>query len=121
MTPSQLKYNDLLKLLSKINKNLEQIDVKLGNLLASKEASEQETDKRRKELEALDVMTLLSLPDHLRKTATILNRLGRATADQVSNQSGKARAVESSYLNQLVVMGHVKKNRKGRYVHFYIE
>ena len=66
-------------------------------------------------------MTLLSLPDHLRKTAMILSRLGRATASQVSAESGRARAVESGYLNQLVVMGHVKKMMEGRVVYFYIE
>lgn len=121
MTPNQSKHNDLRKILNKINENLEQINVKLGKLIKSREALEQAADKRREELEALDVMTLLSLPDHLRKTAMILCRLGRATAGQVSKESGRARAVESGYLNQLVVMGHVKKMREGRDVYFYIE
>lgn len=121
MTPNRLKPNDLLEILSKINENLEQINVKLGKLIESKEATELANDERRKGFEALDVMTLLSLPDHLRKTAMILSRLGRATADQVSRESGRERAVESSYLNQLVVMGHVKKVREGRDVCFYVE
>jgi hypothetical protein len=107
--------------LQKINRNLEQINVKLGQLLQSTNNPQKAAWEERKELESLDVMTLLSLPDHLRKTAMILSRLGRATAGQVSTESRRARAVESSYLNQLVVMGHVKKHRKGRDVYFYIE
>jgi predicted transcriptional regulator len=66
-------------------------------------------------------MTLLSLPDHLRKTAMILNRLSRATASQVAQETKRARAVESSYLNQLVVMGHIHKTRQGRDVYFYLD
>jgi len=71
---------------------------------------------------ALDVMTLLSLPDHLRKTAMVICKMNAgATADEVAKETGKARAVESSYLNQLVTMGHLKKKRKGRKVYFYLE
>ena len=64
--------------------------------------------------EALDVMTLLPLPDHLRKTAVSICKLGRATADDVSGQTKRARAVESGYLNQLVLMNYLKKERQGR-------
>ena len=121
MTPNQSKYDDLIKILGKINKNLESINVKLENLIESREVTVKVADEKKNEGEALDVMTLLSLPDHLRKTAMILCRLGRATADEVSIESGRKRAVESGYLNQLVVMGHVKKTREGRVVYFYIE
>jgi hypothetical protein len=69
----------------------------------------------------LDVMTLLSMPDHLRKTAMTLCRCGRATAEEVSVQTSRARAVESAYLNQLVIMGHLKKERKGRKAYFYAD
>lgn len=69
----------------------------------------------------LDVMTLLSLPDHLRKTAVTLCKLDQATADQIAEQTKRARAVESGYLNQLVLMGYVKKERRGRKAYFYIE
>lgn len=71
--------------------------------------------------DALDVMTLLSLPDHLRKSAMVICRVNEATADEVAEETQRARAVESSYLNQLVNMGHLKKRRKGRRVYFYIE
>ncbi len=70
--------------------------------------------------EALDVMTLLSLPDHLRKTATIASRLGRATAKEIADVTKRARAVESGYMNQLVRMGYLKKERSGRRVLFSV-
>ncbi len=71
--------------------------------------------------DVLDVMTLLSLPDHLRKTAVTLCKLDHATADQVAEHTKRARAVESGYLNQLVLMGYVKKERRGRKAYFYVE
>lgn len=70
--------------------------------------------------ETLDVMTLLSLPDHLRKTATVASSLGRATAEEIAEKTSRARAVESGYLNQLVRMGYLKKERRGRKVLFSV-
>jgi ArsR family transcriptional regulator, lead/cadmium/zinc/bismuth-responsive transcriptional repressor len=70
---------------------------------------------------SLDVMTLLSMPDHLRKTAMAICRSGRATAEETAEQTSRARAVESSYLNQLVIMGYLKKERKGRKAYFFID
>ncbi len=69
----------------------------------------------------LDVTTLLNLPDHLRKSAMAIASLGEATASEVAKETGRVRAVESDYLNQLVSLGHVKKKRKGRDVYFYLE
>jgi len=70
---------------------------------------------------SLDVMTLLSMPDHLRKTAMSICRCGRATAEEIAVQTSRARAVESAYLNQLVIMGYLKKERKGRKAYFYVD
>jgi hypothetical protein len=70
---------------------------------------------------SLDVMTLLSMPDHLRKTAMSICRCGRATAEEIAEQTTRARAVESAYLNQLVIMGYLKKERKGRKAYFYVD
>lgn len=70
--------------------------------------------------EPLDVMTLLSLPDHLRKTAMVTSKLGKATADEIAASTNRARAVESGYLNQLVRMGYLKKERSGRKVLFSV-
>jgi hypothetical protein len=70
---------------------------------------------------SLDVMTLLSMPDHLRKTAMAICRCGRGTAEEIAGQTRRARAVESAYLNQLVLMGYLKKERKGRKAYFYVD
>lgn len=69
-------------------------------------------------LRALDVLSLLELPDHLRKTAMALAKLGEGTAEDVARLTGRERAVESSYLNQLTRMGYVKKRRAGKKVVF---
>ena len=70
---------------------------------------------------SLDVMTLLSMPDHLRKTAMAICRCARATAEEIAEQTRRARAVESAYLNQLVIMGYLKKERKGRKAYFFVD
>lgn len=67
---------------------------------------------------ALDVLSLLELPDHLRKTAMALAKMGEGTAEDVARATGRERAVESAYLNQLARMGYVKKRRVGRKVVF---
>ena len=69
----------------------------------------------------LDTMTLLSLPMSLRKTVMALYKLEKATAEEIAKETKRLRAVESAAANQLVRMGYLKKNRKGRTVYFYIE
>ncbi|MEA1904962.1 MAG: helix-turn-helix domain-containing protein [Candidatus Hadarchaeota archaeon] len=70
---------------------------------------------------ALDVMALLSIPDHLRKSALAIVRLGKATAADVAEETGRSRAIESAYLNQLVRMGYLKNRREGRTVYFQVQ
>ena len=79
------------------------------------------TSLQRTSPDALDVMTLLSLPDHLRKTATAVSSLGETTAEEVARETGRVRALESGYLNQLERMGHFKKRKRGRKTYFSIE
>ena len=110
----------------KISRNLEALASKVDLLLTSPrrtiplKAIEEKTGKNQIPYEALDVMTLLSLPDHLRKTAVTICKLGRATAADVAEETGRARAAESNYLNQLVTMKHVQRERKGKKVYFYV-
>ena len=108
-----------LQVLEKIRENLERLNEKMEVMIELQKHG-------RKDLQPLpeaplDVMTLLSMPDHLRKTAMTVCRLGRATAEEVAQQTHRARAVESAYLNQLVIMGHLKKERKGRKAYFYVD
>ncbi len=108
-----------LNILEKIRENLEKLNEKMEVMIELQKHG-------RKDIQPLpeaplDVMTLLSMPDHLRKTAMTVCRLGRATADELAQQTHRARAVESAYLNQLVIMGHLKKERKGRKAYFYVD
>jgi len=71
------------------------------------------TDKR--------LFRILELPKHLQTTVLTLLKLGHATATEVSETTDKARAVESAYLNQLVVMKIARKERKGRKAFFSVD
>jgi len=108
-----------VRILDKIRESLEKLNEKMEIMIELQKTG-------RKDLQLLpeaplDVMTLLSMPDHLRKTAMTVCRLGRATAEEVAEQTHRARAVESGYLNQLVIMGHLEKERKGRKAYFYVD
>ena len=61
---------------------------------------------------------LLSLPDNLRKTYLIVTSEGECSATRVSDLTGRSRAIESSYLNQLVRMGWLTKHRNSKTLHF---
>jgi len=102
---------------------LNEINEKLGRIANAQililEALKRSDSEESKKL-PLDVDALLTLPDHLRRTAMAVGELGSATADQVATQTGRTRAAESDYLNQLVKMGYLKKERKGRTVFFSI-
>jgi len=106
------------RLLQKIKESLDRLNEKVDVMIDITRHNPSETHTIP---DALDVMTLLSLPDHLRKTAVTLCKLGEATAEEVAEQTARARAVESSYLNQLVMMGYLKKERRGRKAYFYVE
>ena len=108
-----------LQILEKIRENLERLNEKIEVMIELQKHG-------RKDIQPipeapLDVMTLLSMPDHLRKTAMTVCKLGRATAEEIAQQTHRARAVESAYLNQLVIMGYLKKERKGRKAYFYVD
>jgi len=108
-----------LQVLEKIRENLERLNEKMEIMIELQKRGSRDVQPLPEA--PLDVMTLLSMPDHLRKTAMTLCRLGQATAEDVAEQTHRARAVESAYLNQLVVMGHLKKERRGRKAFFCVD
>jgi hypothetical protein len=61
---------------------------------------------------------LFLLPDHLRKTFMIVASKGECNAAIVSNLTGRSRAIESSYLNQLARMGWLERRRELRSICF---
>jgi hypothetical protein len=109
-----------LNILEKIEESLERLNDKIEVMIELEKHQGKDVQQLVPDA-PLDVMTLLSMPDHLRKTAMTLCRMGRATADEISEQTRRARAVESAYLNQLVIMGYLKKERKGRKAYFYAD
>jgi len=107
---------DLSKIMKRIEKKID--------LLVGKEGVERPAKKPEEATRfggALDIATLLSLPDHLRKSAMTIMKLGRAMAEDVAKETGRARAIESAYLNHLARMGYVKKGKDGRRVYFSAE
>ncbi len=107
-------------ILEKIRENLERLNEKIEVMIELQKHDRKDSAEPLQDT-PLDVMTLLSMPDHLRKTAMTVCRCGRATADEIAQQTTRARAVESAYLNQLVLMGYLKKERQGRKAYFYAQ
>lgn len=67
----------------------------------------------------LSINDVLSLPKHMQTTLVALHKLkGEADAEEIAEVTRRARAVESMYLNNLRVMGFLKKERRGRKVFF---
>jgi hypothetical protein len=123
---NELSNRKPLNILEKIEENLEKLNDKMEIMIEiQKNGDNSENKSQRASLglpdASLDVMTLLSMPDHLRKTAMTICRNERATAEEIAKQTKRARAVESAYLNQLVTMGYLKKERKGRKAYFFID
>lgn len=98
--------------LEEIKKILARIDEKLTQVL--------ELQNRQLSHGTFVPSTLASLPEHLRKTALAVATMGEGTAEQVSTQTGRTRAAESDYLNQLADRGFLKKKRKGREAYFRV-
>jgi len=96
--------------------SLEGIEKVLNKILAT--LDEIKEGRRRTGLE--DLPDWISLPDRLRTTLVEVFKLVQATADDVGLKTKRARAVESGYLNQLVLMGYLKKERVGRKAYFYV-
>ncbi len=61
---------------------------------------------------------LISLPDHLRRTYMVVLQKGECSATIVSNNTGRCRAIESNYLNQLRRMGWVNKRKISKTTNF---
>jgi len=95
-----------------LEKKLAEIDKKLDQLL--------KLHTKPLHRRAFVPKTLTSLPEHLRKTALAIATMGEATAKQVAAKTGRTRAAESDYLNQLADRDFLKKQRMGREVHFQV-
>ncbi|MBW3581946.1 MAG: transcriptional regulator [Euryarchaeota archaeon] len=104
-----------VKLLTEIARGIKDLNKRINDLVEMQakilESRQSATPKALKQEEPLDALTLLELPDHLRRTAMALHQLGRATAETVSDMTGNSRSIESAYLNQLQRQGYIHKER----------
>ncbi len=96
--------------LSALEKQVFKMDMRLQNL------AEKRIIIKVKELDA-------SLPAHLHKSLQALNQLQAAKAEDVAKLTGRARAAESSILNELARFGVITKEnrRQGRFVLFKVK
>jgi hypothetical protein len=110
---------------SKLNRKVDSVVEFSGKILKAQEESLEKVSSK-SFLEdsvqpAPDMMTLLSLPGSLRRTVMACYKLGEASADDLSRETERLRAVESACANQLVRMGFLSKRREGRKVYFFVE
>lgn len=61
---------------------------------------------------------LVNLPGSMQKTMIALQELREGTAAEVAEKTGRNRSVETIYLNGLVRMGLVSRERRGHRVYF---
>jgi hypothetical protein len=113
------KQEVLVRKLEKIRENLEKLNERMEVMIKLHKDNKKTRVHAISEV-PLDPMLLLSMPDHLRQTFMTVCRLGRATAEEVAQQASRPRAGESGLLNQLVNMGYLKKERKGRKTYFFM-
>lgn len=61
----------------------------------------------------LDAIAILSLPEHLRKTALTVHKMGRATAAMIAEATGSKVDVEKSNLLELRELGYLDMEKQG--------
>ena len=69
--------------------------------------------------ETIDATTLLSLPEHLRKTGIAILKYEQATTDQVAEEIGGTPREAKNYLDRLTLMKMVNKKREGDQLIYY--
>lgn len=112
----------LVRLIEEVKLTNKKLDFIIKHNNKNQTAKKTETEKKnRKSPLAPDVLSLLNLPVHLRKTVIALYKLEKATAEELSVETKRLRAVESASANQLTRMGYLKKKRQGHKVYFFID
>lgn len=109
-----LRSKRLEDLLRGINDSLKELTVRLEKL----ERDSGEADKVSSSHFVPGTMS--SLPEHLRRSMETIVAVGQADAESIAEQTGRSRAAESDYLNQLVDRGFLKKERMGKGIVFQV-
>ena len=91
MIRNELSNKKPLTILEKIEATLEKLNDKVEIMIEIQKSGNSVSNNQKASLAlpeaSLDVMTLLSMPDHLRKTAMSICRCSRATAEEIAEQT----------------------------------
>jgi hypothetical protein len=119
---------DIVKDLQTLKTKVDNIQASVDKILETQKELLQQLSKAKSSLdstEALDslpdVLVLLSLPSSLRQTIITIARIGESTADEISKETKRKRAMESAYANQLTRLGYLEKRRIGRKTYFRLK
>jgi hypothetical protein len=99
-------------LVSRIEKAVQELIEVNREMMLARVRGEREAEK------GVVVQRAMRVSDALRRTLSALQELKRATAEEVSAKTGRARSLESVYLNHLAQLGLVRKIRVGKKVVF---
>lgn len=66
-------------------------------------------------------MAFLAITYTMRKSLFAVAKLGKCTIDDASIITGRHRSVENRYLNELVRIGWLGKERKGKKIYFFVK
>ncbi len=84
--------------------------------------SEEDVDiKFSKDFDLEKFLRLIRLPPNLRETYVALMKFDKATAQDISSITGRARAVEAAYLNRLKDGNYIQKEKVGVRAYFWVE
>ena len=117
---SQSTLETVLRQVNVLQVKIETVAKNQSKILNTLEQMMQNAERKSDSRDVMDVMVLLSLPDHLRKTAMAVSKVQEATAQVVAKMTKRTRALESSYLNQLVRMNYLEKTKRSRKVYFHV-
>lgn len=112
------------KLFEEIQERLGLLEKRVARIAAEIAALSKAAQRRgelEKEAEALGIVDFLGLPDHLRLSLMKLVLLREGTVEEVAQETGRVRNLESTYLNQLVRLGFATKKRRGRKTVFRVQ
>ncbi len=95
------------KILEKLDHIIDLLEQLLGTIQDRRETFLDEEEL----LHPLDPRALLNLEDHLRETLLTVNRLGRATAEEIGAEMGKNRSTANLHLLSLRKLGMIDRDR----------
>jgi hypothetical protein len=101
--------NNVLRALRALSGHVRDLAVKVDALVQAHKGPKIKLDERR----------LLDLPAHLQKTMLTIVDAGKpCSAMMIAEKTGRARAMESKYLNELAWQGLLLRSKKGRVLLF---